>query len=102
EGTEAQPLLTFQPGGPVRTTEWTLRSVSVDIPADAESIGIYLVLTGSGSAWFGDLDIAAGEEVAMAPAEPLPLHTPVPSNETVGLPLIGSPALMRLPVSDRR
>ena len=52
-------LLAVQLTGPVRSPQWTRRSVAVDIPADAESIEIGLVVTGNSTGWFGDLTLEA-------------------------------------------
>jgi len=38
----------LQAVGPLRSPQWTRRSVALDIPADAERIAISLVMTGDG------------------------------------------------------
>jgi len=64
----SNPLTAVQMGGPVRGSAWTRRSVAVDIPADAESVQISLVVTGNSSGWFGDLELAATAHSASAGA----------------------------------
>jgi hypothetical protein len=64
EGQDApvsKPILALQSDGAVRATDWTRRSVAVDIPADAERIQISLVVTGDSAGWFGDLELDAGD-----------------------------------------
>jgi hypothetical protein len=50
----------LQADGPVRSPQWTRRTVAVDVPADAERIQISLVMTGDGAGLFGDLELSAG------------------------------------------
>ena len=53
EGQDApvsKPILALQSDGAVRATDWTRRSVAVDIPADADRIQISLVVTGAAPA----------------------------------------------------
>jgi erythromycin esterase len=55
--TPARPIMALQSDGRVRTSDWTRRSIAVDIPADAERVQISLVVTGNSAGWFGDLEL---------------------------------------------
>jgi erythromycin esterase len=61
EGSEeaARAIMAVQEDGAVRSSEWTRRSIAVDIPADADRIQISLVVTGTSAGSFGDLELAA-------------------------------------------
>jgi erythromycin esterase len=54
-----KPILLQQSDGFVRSSDWTRRSIAVDIPRSAESVEISLVVTGDGVGWFGDLELAS-------------------------------------------
>jgi hypothetical protein len=54
---DAKSIIALQAGGPVRTSEWTRRSIAVDVPADAERISISLFATANSSVWIGDLKL---------------------------------------------
>ena len=43
----------------MQSPQWGTIAAEADVPEDAESIVIGLILTGNGSAWFGDLELAA-------------------------------------------
>lgn len=62
-----QPRLAVQPAGPVRSSRWTERSVAIDVPSEARWIEISLVLAGSGSAWFGRLQLSSVESPTLRP-----------------------------------
>jgi hypothetical protein len=47
----------LQPDGIVRSSNWARRSVTVDIPVDAERVQIILAAVGNGGHWFSDLDL---------------------------------------------
>jgi erythromycin esterase len=53
----AKSILALQSDGPVRSSGWTRRSVTIDVPADADRIQICLVVTGNAAGWFGDLEL---------------------------------------------
>jgi hypothetical protein len=59
KGADAKSIAALQAGGPLRSPQWTRRSVAIDVPADAERIQISLVMTGDGAGLFGDLTLAA-------------------------------------------
>jgi erythromycin esterase len=42
---------------PVRSPHWTRYTVEIDVPEDASTVVIGLVLAGDGAAWFGDLEL---------------------------------------------
>jgi hypothetical protein len=60
KGADAKSIVALQADGPVRSPQWTRRTVAVDVPADAERIQISLVMTGDGAGLFGDLELSAG------------------------------------------
>ncbi|WP_426341956.1 transcriptional regulator [Pseudoduganella sp. S-14] len=54
------------------TNGWTLRSVTLDVPADAKSISFGVITGSSGTTWIDDLKMeAVGKEVAV---DSLPSH----------------------------
>jgi erythromycin esterase len=53
----APAILALQPDGIVRSPNWARRSVTVDIPVDAERVQIILAAVGNGGHWFSDLDL---------------------------------------------
>jgi len=55
---DARPVMAVQAEGLVRSSDWVRRSVTVDVPAQAERIEINLVVTGNSAGWFGDLEVA--------------------------------------------
>ena len=55
--TAMRSILALQSDGPVRSPDWTRRSIAVDIPANAERVQIGLVTTGCSTGWFGDLEL---------------------------------------------
>jgi hypothetical protein len=59
KGEGAKSIVALQRDGPVRSPQWTRRTVAIDVPADAERIQISLVMTGDGAGFFGDLELAA-------------------------------------------
>jgi erythromycin esterase len=59
KGEDAKSIAALQAGGPLRSPQWTRRSVAIDVPADADRIQISLVMTGDGAGLFGDLTLAA-------------------------------------------
>ena len=60
-----QPRVAAQPAGPVRSSHWAERSVAIDVPSEANWIEISLVLAGSGSAWFGGLQLSGVESTTL-------------------------------------
>jgi erythromycin esterase len=75
-------LLALQPDGPVRSSDWTRRSVAVDIPADAERIQISLAFTGNGAGWFGDIELESTDSAHPVTAVTHEAH----KQETIGVP----------------
>jgi hypothetical protein len=59
KGEDAKSIAALQAGGPLRSPQWTRRSVAIDVPADADRIQISLVMTGDGAGLFGDLTLSA-------------------------------------------
>ena len=53
------PRTVASSAAPVQSPQWTTIAVEADVPEAADSIVIGLVLTGNGTAWFGDLELAA-------------------------------------------
>ena len=60
-----QPRVAAQPAGPVRSSHWAEHSVAIDVPSEAKWIEISLVLAGSGSAWFGGLQLSGVESTTL-------------------------------------
>jgi hypothetical protein len=89
EGSEEAPksIMALQADGAVRSSQWTRRSIAVDVPADADRIQISLVVTGTSAGWFGDLELAAaGAPQAMLGSAPADR----PATARRGLTLSGS------------
>jgi erythromycin esterase len=64
-------MLVTRSEGMMRSADWTRRSVTVDVPAEAERIEISLMVTGNSAGIFGDLELAAGgATVGMLPMTP--------------------------------
>src|SRR5215813_9516874 len=54
---DARPIMAVQAEGLVRSSGWVRRSVTIDVPAEAERVEINLVVTGNAAGWFGDLEL---------------------------------------------
>jgi len=68
---ERRPIVVLQEDGAMRSSDWARRSVSIEIPEDADRIQIGLIVNGNAAGSFGDLELttAGSTKVSVADEE---------------------------------